>query len=102
MQYREIPHSDDRLDEFCLYCGIRNPDTDDHVPSKVLLDEPFPDHLHLVRACLECNNGFSFDEEYFACLIECIICGTTDIEKLNRERIKSILTRKTNLKTQIC
>jgi hypothetical protein len=101
MKFREVSYSDKRLDELCPYCGIRMPDTDDHVPSKILLDKPFPDHLHIVRSCLECNNGFSLDEEYFACLIECIICGTTEIEKLNRERIKSILTRKPKLKAQL-
>ncbi|WP_299250396.1 hypothetical protein [uncultured Cytophaga sp.] len=101
MKYREMPHSDNRLDEFCLYCGIREPDTNDHVPSKILLDRPFPDHLHMVRSCLECNNGFSLDEQYFACLIECVICGTSDIEKLNRKRIKDILIRQPKLKARL-
>ncbi|TDP73113.1 hypothetical protein DES47_102859 [Roseateles toxinivorans] len=31
---------DDRLTGICVYCGTR-PDTRDHSPSKVLLDEPY-------------------------------------------------------------
>ena len=66
---------DERLTGKCIYCG-RNPETRDHVPSRVLLDKPFPDNLPVVDACRTCNEDFSQDEEYLACLIECAICGT--------------------------
>jgi 5-methylcytosine-specific restriction endonuclease McrA len=37
-------HADRRNKGFCVHCG--GPDeTDDHVPSKVLLDEPYPENL---------------------------------------------------------
>ncbi len=84
----------------CSYCG-NFPDTRDHVPSKILLDEPYPENLPVVPCCNNCNQGFSLDEEYFACAIECIIQGTTELELLNRQKIKSILSKKESLKTRI-
>ncbi len=92
--------SDDRLNTQCAYCG-EYPETRDHVPSKILLEKPFPENLPVVPSCLKCNNGFSLDEEYFACLIECIICGTTDLDKLSRERIVKVLKRKKKLKSRL-
>ena len=41
---------DDRFKDACAYCG-NNADTRDHVPSKVLLDEPLPPDLPVVAAC---------------------------------------------------
>lgn len=92
--------SDSRLDTQCAYCG-EYPDTRDHVPSKIILEKPFPENIHVVPSCLKCNNGFSLDEEYFACLIECIISGTTDLDKLSRESIVKILKRKNKLKARL-
>lgn len=92
--------SDQRLDNMCSYCGDF-PETRDHVPSKILLDEPFPENLQVVPCCLKCNQNFSLDEEYFACAIECIIHGTTEIENLHREKVKSILSTKDTLRQRI-
>jgi len=92
--------SDSRLDTQCAYCG-KLPDTRDHVPSKILLEKPFPENIPVVPSCLECNSGFSLDEEYFACMIECLISGTTDLDKLSRESIIKILKRKKKLKARL-
>lgn len=92
--------SDQRLDEMCSYCGD-TPETRDHVPSRILLDNPFPDNLPVVPCCEKCNQDFSLDEEYFACVIECILHGATDLDKLKREKIKSILSKKQQLKKRI-
>jgi hypothetical protein len=92
--------SDKRLDSYCAFCG-EHPDTKDHVPSKVLLEKPFPENLPVVPACLECNRSFSLDEEYVACLIECTLHGTTDPNKLTRDKISKILLRKKNLKARL-
>jgi hypothetical protein len=92
--------SDQRLDEMCSYCG-GIPETADHVPSRILLDNPFPDNLPVVPCCEKCNQDFSLDEEYFACAIECILHGTTNLDKLQREKIKSILSKKLQLKERI-
>ncbi len=84
----------------CSYCGER-PETRDHVPSKILLDEPFPENLPVVPCCDKCNQSFSLDEEYFACLIECVLSGSADIDKLQREKIRKILRNKTPLHEKI-
>lgn len=68
---------DERLKGSCVYCG-GPPETVDHVPSRVFLDDPLPENLPVVEACRECNGGFSLDEEYLACLLECVMTGTTD------------------------
>jgi hypothetical protein len=92
--------SDARLDQMCCYCG-ELPDTRDHVPSKVLLNDPFPENLPVVPCCNTCNQDFSKDEEYFACLIECIISGSAEILDLKREKIKRILLKRPALQRKL-
>ena len=75
----------------CVYCGAHHPDTRDHVPSKVLLDEPYPPQLPSVDACVNCNTGFSLDEQYLSCFLECVICGTVEPSMLQRPNVKRIL-----------
>lgn len=81
-------------------CGT-TPNTRDHVPPKVLLDEPYPDFLMVVECCSECNSGASADEEYFACLIECVLSGTADPKALSRTKIQKILSKKESLRKRI-
>lgn len=92
--------SDERLNNFCAYCG-EIPDTRDHVPSKILLDKPFPENLPVVPACENCNHSFSLDEEYFGCILECILRGTTEPKELERSKIAKILKRKEKLKKRL-
>ncbi len=82
---------DERHTFFCVYCG-GDTRTRDHVPSKVFLDEPYPTNLPVVPACRSCNEGFSMDEEYVACLVECALTGSVE-----REKIKRILRKKPSL-----
>ena len=84
---------DSRTLSYCTFCGAV-PETDDHCPSRVFLDEPYPENLPVVPSCLECNNGFSIDEEYVACLISCVIDGTTKPDKISRPKIRRILEEK--------
>jgi hypothetical protein len=81
---------------YCAYCGEAT-GTRDHVPSKILLDMPYLDNLPVVPACLRCNNGFSPDEEYFACLVACLKAGSFNIDLIERESIKKILRYKSKL-----
>ena len=92
--------SDYRLDNMCSYCG-EVPNTKDHVPSKILLDDPFPENLPVVPCCYDCNQSFSFDELYVACVIECVKCGTTNIDELKREKIKKTLSKRESLHKKI-
>ena len=81
---------------FCVYCG--GPDeTDDHVPSKVLLDEPYPEHLIVCSSYPSCNNAFPIDETYLACLLECVFSGDADPAKLHRPKIAKVWANNTSL-----
>lgn len=91
---------DERLLNQCVYCGD-DPETRDHVPSKVFLDTPYPDNLPVVGACNKCNNGFSRDEAYMASIIECIIANTTMIDFIKRAKIKNILKENSLLHKKI-
>jgi hypothetical protein len=91
---------DERLRGFCSYCDDL-PDTRDHVPSRVFLDEPFPANLPVVEACRSCNESFSQDEEYIACFIECVLRGTTEPLQIQREKIKKILIERPLLAARI-
>ncbi len=89
-------YGDRRNKGFCVHCG--GPDeTDDHVPSKVLLDEPYPDNLIVCSSCLRCNNALSIDETYLACLLECVLAGEADPAKLHRPKIAKVLANSTSL-----
>lgn len=74
----------------CCYCGGWA-DTVDHVPSKVFLDNPYPDNLPVVPCCRKCNEQFSQDEEYVAVLFECVKWQTFNLEEFKREKVKKIV-----------
>lgn len=89
-------HGDSRNKGFCVHCG--GPDeTDDHVPSKVLLDEPYPENLMVCPSCFACNNVLSLDEVYLACLLECVLAGEADPSKLTRTKIAKVLAHNASL-----
>ena len=91
---------DERLRGMCAYCGA-GPDTRDHVPSKVLLDDPLPSQLPVVDACGNCNNSHSRDEQYLACFLECVVSGTTDPLGVRRAKVARILTENPTLRGRI-
>lgn len=91
---------DERQTAFCAYCG-GPAETRDHVPPRVFLDKPYPSNLPVVPACRECNQKISIDEEYVARLLECVICGSTNVSDIERYRIASILKRKPKLTSRL-
>lgn len=91
---------DERLKGNCAYCGSVM-DTRDHTPSKVLLDEPYPENLPVAEACSKCNGGFSADEEYLSCLIECVIHGTTKPDERFREKVIKTLKARPSIAERI-
>lgn len=93
-------YADNRLFRGCAYCG-GVPDTRDHVPSCILLDEPFPEQLPIVGACKACNGGFSIDEQYVACLVECARLGHVDPSRLERAKVAKILRRSPALRSRL-
>lgn len=93
-------YSDERLRGGCVFCHGPE-ETRDHVPSRVFLDSPLPSNLPVVPSCWKCNNGFSPDEEYLACLVEIAAVGSTDPGMMRREKVAKILTRSPRLRAQI-
>lgn len=82
----------------CVHCGSP-PSTRDHVPSKVLLDEPYPEDLPVVDACLSCNGGLSADETYLACMVECARIGSTS--SVERLKVRQLLERAPSLTARL-
>lgn len=93
-------YSDDRNRGFCAYCGGAT-ETRDHVPSRVLLDPPYPANLPVVPCCQTCNHSFSLDEEYLACLVECTLMGFVNVNALRRKKIRRILQQKPALASRL-
>lgn len=92
--------ADERLIVGCIYCGEPE-ETREHVPSRVFLDAPLPENLPVVGACRKCNNDFSMDEAYLACLVEAVIAGTTDPERIRRPGVANILRRTPALRARL-
>ncbi len=89
-KYRDSRHDDVAC---CIYCG-GEPETKDHVPPKIFLDEPYPPDLPVVPACRDCNKSFSKNDLYVACLIECVKHGSLNPCDLKREKIKKAMRGK--------
>jgi hypothetical protein len=68
---------------------------------KILLDDPLPDNLSIVEACADCNRSFSLDEEYLACFLECVLVGSSEIERVHRPKVKRALSHNGRLAERI-
>ena len=91
---QQLPNwGDERNTGWCVFCGGPM-ETRDHSPSRVFLDEPYPENLPVVPSCYKCNNSFSLDEEYVACLIECAKTGSVEQAMAARPKIARTLARK--------
>jgi hypothetical protein len=93
-------YADDRLINGCIYC-CGHAETRDHVPSKCLLEQPYPQNLPVVGCCDSCNQNFSKDEQYFVCLIESVLCGSTDPEKIGRPSVARTMQNSPVLRQRI-
>lgn len=80
----------------CVYCG-KPADTREHIPSKVFLDDPFPENLATIPACFECNNSFSDDEKYAACFLDVLKDAVYQNYTLRMETVQR-LEKNTKLK----
>lgn len=67
----------------------------------MLLDEPLPDDLPIIGSCYQCNSGFSQDEEYLACLVECVLGGSTDPDVVKRPKVRAALLHSPALAARI-
>lgn len=60
-----------------------------------------PINLPVVPACADCNARFSPDEQYLACLVSCVLAGSTDPAKVGRPKIRRILSNSRALRARI-
>lgn len=88
--------SDIRNRGWCVHCGGPS-ESQDHNPSKVFIDPPLPANLPVVPSCQSCNSGFSSDEEYLACLLECVVTGSADPASFERTSIAKSLSNNAKL-----
>lgn len=102
---QSIPdYSDERNHAWCVHCGkgLAVGDTSrDHVPSKALLVEPYPDNLPVIPVCTSCNNAFSADEEYVIALLGAVLAGTTEPLKQVLPRAARVFERNERLRARI-
>lgn len=97
-------YSDERHKSWCIHCGVVLGSVEsnlDHVPSKTILDRPFPDNLPTVRICKACNTSFSNDEEYFTAFLGSVLAGTTEPDQQVVGRAEKILGSNYRLQDEI-
>lgn len=97
-------YADERHKAWCIHCGAVLGVVEsnlDHVPSKTILDRPFPENLPTVRICKSCNTSFSNDEEYFTAFLGSVLAGTTDPNRQVVERAEKILDSNYRLQDEI-
>lgn len=93
-------YGDSRLTDFCAYCGGLA-ETEDHVPSRCFLDQPYPQGMPVVPCCHNCNHEFSKDEEYVSCLIDCMKYNTVVPDEVPREKTRRTLLHSPKLQERI-
>ncbi len=85
---------DERQHTWCVPCGRAKGTVEtnrDHVPSKCLLNKPYPPYLPVIEICKSCNTAFSLDEQYLVAFLGCVISGSTSPEDQTNPRIAKIL-----------
>lgn len=102
---KQIHHSSNQLSDndriLCFVDDHKGLYSQDHIPTKALLDSPFPENLMQVGTCQECNAGFSKDEEYLAAFLATVISGSTELDPRQFPTAFGILTHSPQLKNRI-
>ena len=96
--------SDGRMEVWCPQCGESKQSVvlnRDHVPSKVLLDKPYPEGLGTVRICKLCNDAFSKDEEYVSAALSAWISDSADPKRQAFSAGQRVLARSPALRSRI-
>lgn len=95
---------DERQKAWCIHCGgwIVELETNlDHVPSKALLQKPYPPNLPTVRVCKACNEAFALDEEYLFAFLSCVLAGSTGPDYQRNPKAERALRRNAKLRVRI-
>ena len=97
-------YSDNRHKSWCFHCGVTlgtNPTNREHIPTKSLLNKPYPPDLPQVKVCEVCNESYSRDEEYLVAFLSTVISGSTEPRKQVFSSGKRILARNKKLRERI-
>ena len=97
-------YSDSRNKSFCIHCGsgLRPEESNrDHVPTRGLLNPPYPENLPVVEVCRQCNIGFSSDEEYLIAFLGSVLSGSTTPDPVRFPAASGILTHSPRLRDRI-
>lgn len=73
--------SDTRNKGGCFHCGQAlsgRKVNREHIPTRSLLNKPYPDHLGTVEVHAKCNKAFSSDEEYLVAFLASVLSGSTE------------------------
>jgi hypothetical protein len=87
-------YSDRRNKAWCIHCSraLGEVETNrDHVPTRGLLQAPLPENVPVIPVCLDCNKGFSPDEEYTIAFLGCVLSGSTEPSEQRSDSIAAIL-----------
>ena len=102
---KQIYHFSDQLSsEDCIPCHDNSHSKQysrDHIPTKALLDPPYPESLMGVGMCQECNSGFAKDEEYFAAFLASVISGSIETDPQRFPTASRILAHNSRLRSRI-
>ena len=93
--------SDERLRSACTHCGGIGGASTDHVPTKALLQKPYPAHLPTIAICETCNASFSKDEEYLFLFLQCVLVGSTDPNRHTNHKAARALQHNPKLRAMI-
>ena len=96
--------ADERFKGACIHCGAvlaKVKTNRDHVPSKSLLDRPYPTDLPTVEICVSCNSSFSPNEEYFMAFLGSVLAGTADPAAQMTEKAEAALASNRRLQEEI-
>ena len=97
-------YSDSRNKGFCIHCGggLGSDESNrDHVPTRGLLNSPYPENLPVVEVCRQCNSGFSSDEEYLIAFLGSVLSGSTRPDPVRFPAASGILAHSPRLGNRI-
>lgn len=96
--------SDERFKGDCIHCGgsLGGGETNrEHVPTRSLLDKPYPENLPTFDVHSECNANFSLDEEYLVAFLASVLSGSTEPDRVRFPSVARALERCAPLRRQI-
>ncbi|MCY3932084.1 MAG: hypothetical protein OXH70_10210 [Acidobacteria bacterium] len=71
------------------------------MPTKALLDPPYPENLPVVKTCRECNSAYARDEEYLAAFLPAVISGSSQPSPKTFPVAAGILDRSPGLRKRL-